>query len=76
MIKIARRFLKAKAFIGFAVIKCHFNNKLPENDLNLFHLDGIYADDKSQFPTYEKRFALDKKNKNFLFIKINDNKKN
>ena len=34
--------------------------------INLFHLDGIYADDKSQFPTYEKRFALDKKNKNFL----------
>ena len=65
LIEMAKRFLKAQPFIGFAVIKCHFNNKLPENDLNLFHLDGIYADDKGQFPSYEKRFALDKKNKNF-----------
>ncbi len=68
LIEIARRFFKAQPFIGFALIKCHFNNKLPENDLNLFHLDGIYADDRGEFPSYEKRFALDNKNNYFKVL--------
>ena len=48
LIRIASNFLKSEVFLGYALLRFHFNNNLPENDISYFHTDTRTKTTKSK----------------------------